>query len=509
MFASGSEPTIKALLFLALLEHEGRECDYGKLLATIKREAGIELTRESLRVAVRDLTRTLDRSATPFQVKHKAKGLYQLDRRREPRGFHHDAGSRSAVPFMEMSLDHPLGQQRRLVENLMSRRVVPPYSLFFLPVSAALWTTFVSNEEKEYRGRKEAEAWDLFDIGKRLEPKNFTVLSIVGLSVGEGYGELDLLRRILSRDDRTVVHYLAIDISPGLLLSHLQHLQLEFSDSMLSGHLVCAGVVADGFDLAPARNKLCTKWDAIWRARELVSADFLPRASPWIVTYFGNAMGNEEQNSEWRFFEVLRTRLGDDYRDGAADCGDAGSLHVIVGVAALDWEQDSREDPERDRQAHKAEMEAKFGDKYRSFFLTGPRHLAEYGFLVHDGEEQPFSPREGSGEIRESVNVASSVYVGSFRLGGWRRVFGYTLGCRIKSSVDERLVLNKGAEIQLGAIVEYDMRTMKAFVEEMGFRVVGPGDGRDGRPGWYEELMVDGNRRYAVFCAELVKREAE
>ena len=510
MFAAGSNPTVKSLLFLALLEDEGRECDYERLLATIRKRTRFKVSRESLRVAVRDLSRMLDNSVTPFHLTRRANGVFQLDRRHSS-GERYGPDSRTAAPFMDFSLDHALGQQQQLVDNLMRTRVVPPYSVFYLPTSAALWSTFFSDEQKEKKGLIEAGAWNAFGIRERLDSKDCAVISVVGLSVGEGYGELKLLKELLSGNQRTVVHYVAIDISPGLLLSHLQHLHLAFSNRILDGRLVCAGVLADIFDLSPSRDRLSTRWDAIWRAREIVSPDFLPRASPWIVTYFGNAMGNEEQNSEPRFFELLRSRLGDNYRGGTGNRErEAGSLHCIVGVAGLSTKQDSRQDPESDREAHERNVKEKYNWKYRDFFLVGPRRLVSDGFLQPEKGARPFPPSEAQAEIEKAVHVASSAYAGSFGLRGWRHVFNCTLGCRIESDADRQLVVEEGGEIQLAAIVEYDMETMRRFVEQMGCSVLDLVN----EPGWYSEEDLDCDehkqegeagpgRLYAVFCAEL------
>lgn len=514
MFTFGGRPTVKSLLFLALLEHQGQECRYGTLLNTIREKVRLEqteslrVTSESLRVAVRDLIRTLDGSATPFRLTRRANGVFQLDKQRS-RGFRHGRGAPPPAPLMDFTLDHPLGQQRRLVDDLMSKRVVPPYSLFYLPRSAALWSVAFA-EQGAKRGREEARAWEDFGLKDRLVPSSPDVISVVGMAIGEGYGELNLLRRILSSDDGTVVHYLAVDISPGLLLNHMQHLYLEFSGEIQGGRLVCAGVLADMFDLAPSGEKLATKWDPIWRAREMVSADFLPWRSPKIVTYFGNAMGNEDQDSEGRFFELLRTQLGDDYRQRRDDGGGKpGSLHCIVGVAM------TRPAGEREGEVGQGTKE-KYGAVYRDFFLVGPRRLVECGLLRYDHgkDRKPFPARD---EVEDKVACTSSGYNASFGLGGWRHVFSCRLECRIWSKTDERITLEKDRQIQLGAIVEYHMEKMGDFVKEMGCEVVekveqvagagapGRGEDNDGPSRWCIELDFGTSRRYGVFCAELAR----
>lgn len=200
-------------------------------------------------------------------------------------------------------LDLPVGRHAladEIAEDLVRRPTVHFQSLYSLPRSAC-W--FVSYESREAEEKKpyEAEAWT--DLGIRdslvgVSPQHST-LGVIGLAVGEGQGEIELLRKILhakgkDEDEHPApkcVHYMAVDLSPVLLMCHLSNLRQAFSDEIKARRLIVSGVTESVFNLK----------DAIGRAREDAASryslerpeDFMPEGIGLLATYLGNCLGNQ------------------------------------------------------------------------------------------------------------------------------------------------------------------------------------------------------------------------
>ena len=397
-----------------------------------------------------------------------------------------------------LPLDHPLGQPEELIRNVIEKRILPSYSLYYLPTSAAWWAQF-SKDETMMRSPLEAAAWKYLGIRKcLLQPaKDCHILSIIGLGVGEGHGELALLKEILSDFDETVqVHYLAVDLSPSLLLNHALNLSLEFRHYIATGRLVCATVLGDIFDLSQAH---LPEWDPIRRAREIVSANFLPWFSPMIVTYLGNCMGNGDPNSEQMFFELIRTRLGENAR--AIHQHPAGPLQCLVGVSV------DREEPDI------------YTRNWDNFLLQGVRRLVECNLLHVDNGTMTSMFTTSPIDANRSVRPVE--YITSFGLRGHRYVFDHELENRISALLPSgrfhspmRRFLDKGSTIQLYAITKYNMDTMLTYLDDFGFTIAeaeGLPDNFltkhyvENKTKWLAQTVSteNGDRSYGIFCVSL------
>lgn len=488
MFSPTDVPTVKALLFLAFLETQGNDCGYDALTALIEHHgvaARGGLKRDSLRVAIGDLHKTLVNHQTPFSLVRRGQGVFCLNRAHLPEATHPTAYSQVITDF---PLNHPLGQPEELLRNLFETRVLPFHSLYYLPKSAAWWANY-SHDEVAIRRPLEAASWRCFGLHQRLQSTDRT-LSVVGLAVGDGQGELAMLHELITTlDPRVQIHYLAIDLSPSLLLHHAQNLSLEFRHLLTAGRMVCATVVGDIYDLLPSRTS--ASWDAITRARVLVFPEFLPWQSPMLVTYLGNCMGNEEPDSERRFFDLLRTRLGDKAR--AAHGNPSGPLECVIGVSVNRTEEEYR-------------------ITWENFLLAGPRRLLEHG-LLQSHDEHP-----GSGAfVAQSGGPETQVldYFASLGLKGRRYIFSHILQHSISASTSTTVLtpnrLKEKQAIQLYAITKYDMETMVALAEDLGFHVART----EGAPNlkhlvenkgqWLEQIVdtENGTRHYGVFSVGL------
>ena len=503
MFTLSDPPTMKFLVFLALLECSGRDCDYNQLITAIETSGTVapgEIARANLRVAVRDLTATLAAHPTPFRVVRLQPGRFRLDSSTAPA----PNVSRSPKPYpqvaLSISLDHPLGHPRELSRNVLEKRMLPFHSLCYHPQSAAWWAHF-SRTEAQIRSPVEAAAWTRLGIRERALPIATTtgVLSVVGLAVGEGFGELALLRAILEDLDDTVqVHYLAVDLSPSLLVHHAQYLTLEFKHYLATGRLVCAAVLGNIFDLS---HHTPPELHAIQRARSLLFADFLPWSSPMVITYLGNCLGNDAPDTEHRFFELIRTRLGEYSRTPHPE--PAGALQCIVGVSV---------------DGGTSEI---YKGNWDAFLLQGPRRLLVlHALLKAYGDKAATTFSAPADDV--VLDVEPVPYRGGLGLKGRRYVFDHKLEHTISAappdhpsggSIGHVDFLEAGSTIQLCAITKYDMDSMVAFLDNLGFTVADTqrqdatatrmASQTADRGKWLEQRVstANGERHYAVLCA--------
>lgn len=452
-FTEADRVTAKSILFLAFLETEGKECNYEDLISSIVNHGVAErknIQRGALRVGVRDLVKALE--DTPFRIVRIGKGKFRLassDSQFEPaRQQARKIVASGKKIFMSIEFDHRLGRPDELVRNVMDDRVLPFHFLFYLPESAALWDKY-SRDEEEQKTSAEADAWEKLQVNRVVaDVEKDGVLSVVGLAVGHGQGEIGLLEKILEDEEvvekKIQVHYLAVDLSPCLLLHHAQNLTMKFRKEISDGSLVCAAVLGDIFDL----KEPSSKWNAIARSRGMISDDFLPWKSPMVVTYLGNCLGNGEMNSERIFLQLIRTRLGEN-REARRD---AGTLRCLIGVSV------NEKDPEE------------YSENLNDFLLLGLHRLANDEFT--EGKDA-FDP-----ETAKPAKVEPVEFSGSFNLKGRRYVFEHVLQSRISS---ERGHVDKSSKIQLYAITKYDMETMVNFMRELGFKMTEKidGDGTD------------------------------
>ena len=557
---SADRPTMKNLLFLAFLETEGEECNYGGLKDLIVKHGGADeeaVKREALRVAVGDLSKTLEDMTfedekTSFRIVRIGRGKFRLEKFTTP-----PPRITSPQVFTSIPLNHRHGNPEQLARNVIGRMVLPFHALYYLPKSAAWWAHF-SSDEAAQRSPVEAAAWKVLEMDHVVSEANRSgVLSVVGLAVGEGQGEIAILQKILNDEklDKTVqVHYLAVDLSPSLLLHHAQNLTMALQDEMFDSRLICATVLGDIFDLnTPHSRRTGPERDLhpvgagagagdahgvvekeekekaiIARSREIVSADFLPWNSPMVVTYLGNCLGNGEKESERKFFEIIRTRLGENLR--ADDPKGAGTLQCLIGVSV-----------DEGKEIYKRNWD--------EFLLQGLRRLVEHGFIhdhrdgkgqgvfeipeVEKGPNRPPAPfaalgilakkghRDGDSQkgIPEVENqVTSEEYSANFNLKGRRYVFEHILNHSISTTLSGiRYSVSKNCKIVLYAITKYDMRSMLKFVKQLGFTPTGQtgkgaicdGTGkkiaekREG--GWIREEVhtKNGRRHYGVFCVKV------
>jgi hypothetical protein len=180
-----------------------------------------------------------------------------------------------------------------------------------------------------------------------------SVTGVIGLAVGEGLGEIEMLRRIfddIGTEGR--IHYLAVDMSPLLLLAHFDTLRDVFDAELRSGQLLVSATLGN-MDNLP---EVLTSVRAEFAARGVI---FLPESVPLLVTCLGNVLGNQnEPNEVVPFFTRLRETIPN------------RPLCILTGISEWGWKSDSTSNPE-----DYSEDAEKYDPDWYDFLSTTPRHL--------------------------------------------------------------------------------------------------------------------------------------
>ncbi|HKQ03844.1 MAG TPA: hypothetical protein VJ464_01835 [Blastocatellia bacterium] len=382
-----SEQGLKALLVLALLDyeqsgHENEGCTYDWIVETInKHKVTRPVQKNSIRTAVSNLknSRALQESAYELRIdKAGLTSLLRLVKKTNGNGEKslREARSADANQTREaddnlqnhiLKVDPPIARPDDIAQALVGN-LLPMYALYCLPRGAGWWL-HASRSESEQRRQWEASAWEELGLRDLLlkqdgEPKT---LGIIGLAVGEGLGEIELLRRILKDiGPEGRVHYLAIDMSPVMLLAHFDTLRDILENDLRSGRLVVSATLGNALGksvtLDKASRNMKSLDEIIAEARSEFAArqiDFLPSGVPLLVTCFGNVLGNQtEPNEAVPFFTRLRDMLPN------------RPLSILTGVSIWGWKSDETADI-KDYQ-EKAET---YDDDWYDFLSTTPRHL--------------------------------------------------------------------------------------------------------------------------------------
>jgi hypothetical protein len=225
-----------------------------------------------------------------------------------------------------LSIELGGGDPLEFARALMTERRLPIYYGYTFSCAASTWLKAAS-KEAEIRKNYEADAWERLKLNDLVSNSNSSVVGVVGLATGEGLGEIELLRRILA--DGYTVHYLGVDLSPVLLVAHIEMIREVFDKELKEGRLLCAGVLGDVFDdlsktLARARTE--------FQIRGVIADDreFLPSDSFLLVTYLGNCLGNNSTGCEKKIYSIVAETFA----------SHRGPLVMIAGVSVMRSEAD-------------------------------------------------------------------------------------------------------------------------------------------------------------------------
>lgn len=473
-------PTLKALIFLALLDKK-RPLTYEELgrIFQDKNVVSGTIPVASLRVALSELGNMLNRSEHRLSVRAFKDGQREVKFELTPRSI--GANRNNRILF----INEPTEKSNAIAQYLMEHQSLPLYSLYYLPRPACWWITF-SSKEAEERKDYEGGAWDRLKINELISSSASNVVGIVGLAIGEGLGEVELLRNALNSG--LTVHYLAVDLSPVLLTAHIETIRDVFDNELKEGKLFCVGVLVDVFsDLENALEQARTKFlaNGIFTRKD----EFIPPSAPVIASFLGNCMGNDVPDRENTIFSSVAKAFPDNR-----------PLAVLVGVSVM--RQNAEGEPIPDK--YKRDVD--------EFLLQTPHHLlSTIGIFTSNGQEesssdQPYVPEfvlphtrvEEVEHIikRRSPEVEPTPYYASHGIQGHIYRFYYILDFDLEMP-SKKLSLPAGTEIALYTVMKYEMNSLVTAIRKRRFEV-------NYDPGFHKIINFGGVvREYAVFLAYL------
>ena len=301
----------------------------------------------------------------------------------------------------------------------------------------------------------EGRAWEM--IRDKLIPgiNESGKLLVIGLGVGEGLGEINLLNRILNEEEADInVQYLFVDRSPLLAYAHSLAVKEHFALQLASGRLTCAGVCGDYMDLD----------DAIRRARQLLEREgfgsgFYSNKTPAVVTLLGNNLGNQVF-AEPDFTTSVKRTLSQ--RDPSEPHARPRPYALLLGVS------EPREGEEYDENAGR-------------FFLQTPFHLRKTRRLLVCSCPDEFELPDNELQLPESerrLSIRRDAYRSRSGITGSMFVFEYTLQGDVilyleedEDRVPTDTTLESGKRVTLYTVIKYQRDSLKRFLENLGFDV--------------------------------------
>lgn len=468
-----AEPTIKVLIFLALLETD-KACSYEEIKQIIYQRNVVKgnIPDNTLRTSVLNLGKTLEKFSHPFELK-SYRGHFQL----VPRVNKILIQNKNNPDPVILLLEPGAIKADEIAQTLIEKAMLPFNALYFLEWSARWWENY-SSKEAEIRLPYEASAWESLGVKDRLlksGSKN-DVMGLVGLGPGEGLAEIELIKKILNEEQNKQLHYVAIDSSPRLLRDHIGLLKETLTTEIESGRLLCAGIVADIFvELREALNRV--KQEFVQREITKSLDSFLPSSCSLLVTYFGNCLGNNFQDQETELFSTIHSIFQN------------RPLELLVGVSIM---RDAPDDYKRN---------------WDDFLLQTPRHLLETKKFLRssqliDNYDLPefMLPLENGHE--RCPPVVPEPYFARHQIEGQIYRFYYRLAFDLelaKNEIERKpRSLPKGTLILLYNIIKYKIDTLVNGIEKCGlFKIKYDKN--------YHQIVATpaGTREYVVFSAFL------
>lgn len=468
------EPTIKVLIFLALLDAE-KPCTYLDIREIFKEKCVINgiIPDNTLRTSILNLAKTLDKFNHSLELRSD-RGKFQLVSR-IPKLTIESPLIRQEDPGI-LLLDPSAIKAEDIAYELVEKARLPFQALYHLEWSARWWEIF-SHNESQIRVQYEVEAWEKLGIKDRLLLNQNELISIVSLAPGEGLAEIELLKKILLENPQKKIHYLAVDSSHRLLRQHINLLKETLAAEIRIGRILCIGVIADIFcNFHDTVNRV--KSELVDRALISQECDFLPASSSLLVTYLGNCLGNYYQDQETEIFSIIHSTFQN------------RPLEFLVGVSVM------RSTPDE------------YKRNWDDFLLQTPKHLLETNKLLKssrtsDSECLPEFNLPKMGDSNRCPSVFPEAYIVRHRIEGQIYRFFYKLEYDLNLAFELNKGLRplpKGTLILLYNIVKYNMKTLANGIETCGlFKIKYD-------PKYHQ--MVDtpnGMREYAVFSAFLDK----
>lgn len=384
--------------------------------------------------------------------------------------------SQRKAEVIEVIEKNDFSSMQTLARRLMRDRRMPFYGIYLPLRAVSRWVRYSEEDEeasetkRKYEGRKCEELLKEWLLKSKKQDK---ILSIIGLGIGEGVGEIELIERLLKQGFK--IHYCAIDMNPFLLMDHATRLKYKFEREIKNGELVCS-VVADNFlkNFSNIVEKVRTKVE-----EKKITDDFIPKDSNVLVSILGNVLGNlENRASEGVYFKTIRDEF------------ESQNIAFLLGVGVL----------------HEDEAPYKLDD----LFLATPRYLThELGILKSSLKTEKRDSKEFYIDSEERFQIKNADYQGdglvhdeNAHVKGKIYEFLYTTKGELKMEVEDGqfLTLPPETKLLLYNIIKFDLKKLFGFLEFKGLKI----PHRDKTPHKDIEILNVGTeaekRLYAVFA---------
>jgi len=446
-----SNASAKSLGALALLDNPHTYLSYEDIQSEIIRRRVISPTSGSgdlgaipiltLRVAMSELGRLLRRTQHRYQLRIAKFGRISRFQFVQPYQIELLANLAPSPQMKPASYRDPINDPRTIAKTLVQNGGGLPFSSFYAIFRAAATWVYFSTTTSMLKRNYEGDSIHRLGTFDRLGGKR---VSLIGLAVGEGFGEAEILDSLLNAKDpkaRVSVDYLAVDSSDVLLLGHTKLITERFSEHIERGTLKFVPVLGDMYHLA----------QHLTRERALQGVEFLSSKNV-ACSYFGNCLGNDE-NREWDFFRTI-----------FAAFPSSQQVELLVGVSLLRYAK-------RNQVAE---------EKYslHPFLLETPRHLMhDLGLLKSttntgrvlsskDNREFTFAALEK----QPSKLMASQSYLPATGIRGRVYRFKYQLRNRLVD-YSRTGAIERGGYLTLFSIVKYDLKSLTDFLIARGLIV--------------------------------------
>lgn len=448
------DPTsFKTLIYLTLLERGEQMSSYQDIADELSRRGLVDRKIENfvpLRNGMNQLVKSL-----------RSDRLYEIEMRKIKKEARYRLKKRTQTPAEPTQNSKPDGRviailndpelvpsARSVAAKLVTDFRMPFYSIY-LPLRAASRWVLYSEAESSKRSQYEREECMRLLDNWMAEYRNGEI-SLIGLGVGEGNGEVEILRELLDKEqDFQRVHYCAIDSNVHLITSHLQRLEDTFSDDIKSGKLVC-GVICGNF--LENFSQLVQRLRKEFSSTAGAAVDFLPNTGT-IVSILGNVVGNlEKRAAEWSYFQPVLEELR------------GYSLAFLLGVSL---QQEGR------KEAYSNDLE--------DLLLATPRYLThETGILTSHKDDQNATdefvlPEDPVERENRWTKVSGEHYEGDGLRGADTVVkgkiyeFSYKTQWDLTARLDGRTMkIPAGTNLLLYNIIKFDENSLVRFLESKG-----------------------------------------
>lgn len=445
--------SLKTLIYLTLLEKKNEPLSYQNIADALKHRGVVEgeVDHVALRNGMYQIVKALetDRYYEIEKRKNGKESIYLLKKRSQSGLKNKSAKNWEVVRVLD---DPELAPSTKFVaEKLMKDSQMPFYGIYLPMRAASRWVLYSEKEAKARSKYEVAECERL--LSKWFSKYHDREVSIIGLGVGEGIGEIEIISRLL--DDKyglKRVHYCAIDSSVHLLMDHVERLKDKFEDEIKTNRLVC-GVICGNFleNFPKLIKRLRTEFVANGHFES--EEEFMPETSGTLLTMLGNILGNlEERASEKSYFSPIKEELkGHD-------------LAFLLGVSIQQTEQ---------KQGETQVVQESYRRDLEDLLLATPRYLTHEMSMLEshqpeDSKEEPEFILPANDEEKkkrwpplEQIEYQGAGILRELYVKGQIYQFYYKTRWDLTMNMDgEELRIPAGTSLLLYNIIKFDKNTL-------------------------------------------------